>query len=173
MKQLPLFDLEEYCPSHPKIEQANKLISHSELSTKLPFVKHLVNIHCEEVEIVSAKQLEDLLRTTPRYKEYAAFLLWGNEGRPELSLHFNGDDAYVHFWLATDGSHPGYQPAPSNRSKSLVEPYNITFLQVGASWGEYIQLCVYSTVFVEQAIEVAIEFGAIGKLPRCISWFEL
>jgi len=170
LTQLPLFDLEEYSLPHPTEKLA---MSPSEFSTRPPSVTRLMNIHGEEVKIVSVEHLEELLRTTPRHEEYAAFFLWTNEEGPELWLHFNGDNAYIRFWKTTDGSHLGYQPDPSNRSKSLIEPYNITFLQIGASWGEYIQPSIYHTVPVEQAIEVAKEFGETGKLPSCINWFEL
>ncbi|WP_037226719.1 hypothetical protein [Rhodopirellula baltica] len=58
-------------------------------------------------ETDDASQLAHRLRSV-RVEGYGAFHVSRNDDLPYISAHFNGDIAYIHYFIADD--HPGFHP---------------------------------------------------------------
>ena len=133
----------------------------------------LTDIHKHETDIRDGEHLEELLTEAPSVDGYEAFVICSADGDPQLWIKFNQEIAYPHYFHTTDGSHPGYQPKSEDRPEHSALPRTVTFLQVGASWADRIEVPRETTVSKRTAIVIAKEFIETQQLPKCILWLEL
>ncbi len=126
-----------------------------------------------DIQITESSDLERLLRMN-RSGDYAAFVMQTPESSAEFWIHMNGDRAFVTYFPTTDGSHPGFQPeAGFGDGSESTSDRSVTFLQVGESWADRIEMPLETTVSVAQAVVAASEFLLCQDLPPSIKWFEL
>ena len=133
----------------------------------------LTDIHNRETDIRDADHLEMLLTETPGIDGHDAFVISSTAGEPEFWLSCNKEIAYPHFFLTTDGSHPGYQPESVDRLEHEGLPETVIFFQVGASLSDQIEMPRRTTVAKLTAINAARQFLKDQRLPTTILWFEL
>ena len=99
---------------------------------------------------------------------YGVFHIQRAEAFPYISLHFNGDLAYVHYFPADD--HPGYQPTSMTPPNC---PGDVHFLNIDGDEAGAIDMPASTVVSTESAIQAVREFAASSFLPPSIAWVEL
>lgn len=123
--------------------------------------EHIANIVTTEAALLSR------LRSVRR-GEYGAFFLYHTIAHPALSIQFNGDIAYLHYFPADD--HPGYHPRDMTPDGCAGD---VRFLQTNGSEADSFDMPFNTLVSADVAYIAAVEFFRSAKLPRSVSWFEL
>jgi hypothetical protein len=101
---------------------------------------------------------------------YGAFILWHIDKGASLWIHINKDVAYLHFFPAGLGKHPGFQP--TGMSPAHCDE-RVHFLQTTGSEADSVTLPRETLVAVEVAYKAAKEFLHDPAPPSSITWFEL
>ena len=122
-----------------------------------------------ETQVTSDADLERILRSV-RNGPYGAFVLWHDNDGSLLNIHINGDIAYVHYFKALDGSHPGYQASGMTPHQC---PPTVHFLQTDGSEGGAFAMISEALLPVDAACEAARDYFRRDALPTSISWLEL
>lgn len=112
-------------------------------------------------------ELASRLRSV-RARGYGAFHMSGYEDLPYMSVHFNGDIAYIHYF-SSDG-HPGFQPTDMTPPDC---PDVVRFLNTDESEAGAIEMPASTLVDANTAVAAAVEFAATRQMPRSIRWSEL
>ena len=105
---------------------------------------------------------------TVRRGDYGAFFLYHTEPHPTLSVQFNRDIAYLHYFPSDD--HPGYQPCQMTPDGCDGD---VHFLQTDGSEANSFDVSSDALVSADVAYIAAIEFLRSAELPPSVSWFEL
>jgi hypothetical protein len=122
-----------------------------------------------QIQISSAVQLLARL-TSIRKGNYGAFILSHDEDGPSLSLHINGDIAYLHYFPSQTFRHPGFQA--SGMAPEKCED-SVRFVQVGGERADDITMPRHTLVSIDTAYKAALEFQGQSGKPRSIEWVEL
>ena len=105
---------------------------------------------------------------TVRRGEYGAFFLYHEELFPMLSIQFNGDLAYLHYFPSED--HPGYQPCRMTPDDCESD---VHFIQLDGDEANSFDMPRETLVSVEAAYAAATAFLHKTALPASVSWLEL
>ena len=111
-------------------------------------------------------QLAHRLRSV-HIDECGAFHVSENDDVPFMSVHFNGDVAYVYYW--DDDGHPGSQPT----DMTPPEGPDSIHLDTDGSQGGAFDMPASTLVDVETAITRIIDFATSREVPRGIGWTAL
>ena len=124
------------------------------------------------VDLDCDKDLIHRLRSV-RKENYGAIILshdGGDNDRPSLYIHINGDVAYLHYFPDNQGLHPGFQ------AKGMVPrdcEEEVHFLMTTGTEADSITMPRETLVPVEAAYKAAEEFLRKPALPPSVSWLEL
>jgi hypothetical protein len=122
---------------------------------------------CNANLVTTEADLLARLRTVRRGL-YGAFFLYHEHPHPMLSVQFNGDVAYLHFFPSDD--HPGYQPC---RMTPDGCDGDVHFLQTNGTEADSFDMPNDTLVSADDAYVAAAEFFRSADLPPSVSWFEL
>lgn len=123
------------------------------------------------VRVGSDEELLGRLRGV-RKGEYGAFILAHDDVGPLLSVHINGDLAYVHYFDDLSGANAGFQP------KDMTPPgcpESVLFVQTDGceGSGSAIEMPDYTICSLDVAYRAATEFLHDPAKPSCIKWSAL
>ena len=107
-----------------------------------------------------------LIRVGP----YGAFVLWHTTDGPSLSVHVNGEFAYIRYFPSQSTNHAGFQPIGMTPSGC---EHDVHFVQSDGGEADSFDMTPAAVVAVDLAYRAAAEFLADPGRPGCVKWLEL